>query len=681
MFYVPEFKAWDIWGLAGLRANDYMEICIMVFALFYIIKNIRGTRSWIIAKGCFVMLALYGLAYLMSFQIITYIANALITFIIIALVIMFQPELRKVLEGLGRKEFSLRNIINGISGKKEGEENYSKESINAIVKSMNAMSKDKTGALILIERESDLGVYESTGIPMHADITSQLIINAFEKNTPLHDGAMIIRGNRIASATCYLPLSDNRAIDKSLGTRHRAALGASEETDALILIVSEETGSISVAEHGKIRHGISIEELREVLVDSQKETGMFEGKQEPNFKKNIKTLLLSMVVGLCSWVFFTDMVNPTVTVSFPDIPVEIVNVDGIASSGYVYEVADGKTVKIDVTGRKSEVGRLTAQDFEAYADASRLSVTNSMNIAVKAKKNADISIDTHNAITTLSIEEATSIDCPVVARQEGAIKAGHFLAGLVPDTKTVTITGPKSVLKNAESAIALINVSQFDSDFDVEAECTVYDKNGDVMDLSRCVVSSLKVKVHGTVYGTKEVPLKVEAYDSSYEECRVEIKKKKMSKETATISAESSILDGITEIQVPIDTATAKNGKMSISVSPANYMPENVYCADDKEVEVSMELEKTATRTFALLAKDIEVRGGMADFTEKSYNIKVTCNVEDRYEDVTRKIKPFIDVTGLVGESAAVPVMFGDGANVKTEGTVANIILKNLTAN
>ncbi len=180
-----------------------------------------------------------------------------------ALIIVIQPELRKALEELGNKEI-ISNVL-PFSGTKRSEGSFSERTINEIAKACVEMGKVKTGALIVIECKSPLGDFERTGIDVDGLVTSQLLINIFEHNTPLHDGAVIVRGNRVASATCYLPLSDNLNLDKNLGTRHRAGLGISEVTDAVTVIVSEETGKISVAYKGELERNLDSDKLKEML--------------------------------------------------------------------------------------------------------------------------------------------------------------------------------------------------------------------------------------------------------------------------------------------------------------------------------------------------------------------------------------------------------------------------------
>ena len=196
-----------------------------------------------------------------------------------AVVVILQPELRKALEELGRKNI-ITSIIPFDTGKTSEEGRFSDRTINEIAKACVEMGKVKTGALIVVEQNQPLTEYERTGIEVDAVVTSQLIINIFEKNTPLHDGAVIVRGNRVTSATCYLPLSDNMALSKDLGTRHRAGVGISDVTDSMTVIVSEETGKISVAYEGDLERNLDGERLKERLRSIQ-------NKPEEESKKRI----------------------------------------------------------------------------------------------------------------------------------------------------------------------------------------------------------------------------------------------------------------------------------------------------------------------------------------------------------------------------------------------------------
>ncbi len=266
------------------------EIIILAFLIYHILLWIKTSRAWSLLKGFIVIFAFLILALLFKMDAILWIAGKIFDIGILAVVIVFQPELRRALEQLGQKNF-IAEFLNMEGTKAEGME-FNDRTVDAIVKACAEMSKVKTGALIVIENNVPLGEYERTGINLDAQVSSQLLLNIFEHNTPLHDGAIIVRGNRIVSATCYLPLSDNMELSKELGTRHRAAVGISEVSDAMTVVVSEETGGISISQYSELKRNISIEALRENLQTLQNKTTegkrfrLWKGREKDEVKVN-----------------------------------------------------------------------------------------------------------------------------------------------------------------------------------------------------------------------------------------------------------------------------------------------------------------------------------------------------------------------------------------------------------
>lgn len=245
----------------SMSVVDVIEILIISFLFYHILLWIKSTRAWNLFKGIVVILLFVLIAAIFQMNTILWLAENTLNVGLIALVIIFQPELRNALENLGGK-----NVFGSLFSIGKTEDNkFSDKTIDELVKASYAMGRVKTGALIVVENEILLNEYVRTGIDVDAIVTSQLLINIFEKNTPLHDGAVIIRGDRVVSATCYLPLSDSLSLSKDLGTRHRAAVGVSEVSDSLTIVVSEETGKVSVAMNGQIYHGIDADFLREKL--------------------------------------------------------------------------------------------------------------------------------------------------------------------------------------------------------------------------------------------------------------------------------------------------------------------------------------------------------------------------------------------------------------------------------
>lgn len=250
-----------------INVIDVIEIILISFFVYQFMVWIKFTRAYTLLKGILVICGFLVIAYIFKMNTILWIASNLAGALITAIVVIFQPELRKVVEQLGQKKI-MAALIPFDSGK-EVRERFTDKTVNELIKACFDMAEVKTGALLVIEQEIRLDEYVRTGINLDAIITSQLLINIFEHNTPLHDGAVIVRENRIVAATCYLPLSDNMELSKQLGTRHRAGVGISEVTDSVTIIVSEETGQVSVAQGGRLIRNISSTQLREVLEKAQ----------------------------------------------------------------------------------------------------------------------------------------------------------------------------------------------------------------------------------------------------------------------------------------------------------------------------------------------------------------------------------------------------------------------------
>ena len=262
--------------LTGIRLpyftwSDIVEILLIAFFVYEFMLWIRNTRAYSLLKGILIVLAFIFIAFLLKMNTILWLVTNMAGYAITAVLIIFQPELRKALEELGHKKF-VSSIIPFDSGINEEDVYFSDITINEIVRASFEMGAVKTGALIVIEEETILNEYARTGIYLDSLVSSQLLINIFEHNTPLHDGAIVIRGDRIVAATCYLPLSDNMALNKNLGTRHRAGVGISEVSDSFTIIVSEETGKVSVAKQGKLDVALTKDELKERMKKEQNAT-------------------------------------------------------------------------------------------------------------------------------------------------------------------------------------------------------------------------------------------------------------------------------------------------------------------------------------------------------------------------------------------------------------------------
>ncbi|WP_312194044.1 diadenylate cyclase CdaA [Exiguobacterium sp.] len=241
--------------------NDVIDIAVVTFVIYRLMIIVKGTKAVQLIKGISVILISWFLSGFFGLKTLQFLLNQIITYGLLGIIIIFQPELRRGLEHLGRtSKFFSRSTIS--------DEDEQVRIVDALVSSAQYMSKRRIGALVTIERETGLSEYVETGIPLGSQITSQLLINLFIPNTPLHDGAVIVQQGKLAAAACYLPLSESGHISKELGTRHRAAIGVSEVTDSVTLVVSEETGGVSLAINGRLYRELDEESLRTKLLET-----------------------------------------------------------------------------------------------------------------------------------------------------------------------------------------------------------------------------------------------------------------------------------------------------------------------------------------------------------------------------------------------------------------------------
>ena len=253
--------------IPDIDLKDVVEIIIIAYFVYHLLVWVKNSRVWMVIRGVIIILVFFALAAFFEMNTILWIGGKLITVAVTLLIVVFQPEFRRALEQIGRRKVTSLFSWNIL---KTGTKKFDDSTITGMVTACYEMAAVKTGALIVVENDMQLTEFERTGISLDALVTRQLLINIFEKNTPLHDGAVIVRGDRVVSATCYLPLSDNMGLSKDLGTRHRAAVGISEVSDSLTIVVSEETGKVSYAKEGRIVRNVKEDELIAELKKLQK---------------------------------------------------------------------------------------------------------------------------------------------------------------------------------------------------------------------------------------------------------------------------------------------------------------------------------------------------------------------------------------------------------------------------
>lgn len=270
-----------IGSFASIGWRDCIDIAVIAFLIYQSIKLVRETRAAQLIKGIAMLLLVYVVSYALELRTMRFLTKNIFQVGVLAIVIVFQPELRRALEQVGRSRIGKLQMFSSGMNEQEERAKWTKL-IVALSDEAVSLSRQRIGALVVIERKTKLGDIIKTGTVIDSDPSAELIGNIFFPNSPLHDGAVIVRGGRLYAAGCFLPLSDNQEISRELGTRHRAALGMSEASDAVVVVVSEETGIITICQSGKLERGISPTELRARLVSELTDE---EKADEPTKKK------------------------------------------------------------------------------------------------------------------------------------------------------------------------------------------------------------------------------------------------------------------------------------------------------------------------------------------------------------------------------------------------------------
>lgn len=558
--------------------SDIIELLIMCLVLYRILVLIKHTRAWVFVKGILILLVMYALADFAGFNVIKLIFHSLFSVLAILMVVLFQQELKKMIGEIGKKGSFWK------SGKKKEQFSLlSEKNMSSIVDAVKDMSAVNTGALILVERDIPLKEWSDTGISVNADISRQMLVQIFEKNTPLHDGAVIINNGIIESATCYLPLSKNEEINKSLGTRHRAGIGISEVTDALVIIVSEETGKISTVLNGKISHGITLDELRKTLIDIQhKEIDI---KKSFNPAKNLNIKIVSAIATVILWTVLTNISDPIITRVISDVPIAIQNESAITNQGLTYHITSKETTDVEVKGNRSLIDNMNTNQVYAYADLNNLSVSNATEIVAWSSVH-DIEVSPKTKMLNISVEDIKEVDYDINVETEGTLSSEDYINSITLDTPSVKISGPVTKVNVIGNVVATFNIRNASSDKKLEADIEVFDKNGKNI-TNELNLSVKKVTAEVDMYATKKVPItvSVQCYSDNGE-----ITSYTYDINDITIAADNLLLDATNTIfmEVPItvddDVETSEFVKI---VNIADFLPDGIFLAD-KEHKLSI---------------------------------------------------------------------------------------------
>lgn len=620
-FYIPRINPLDIF-----------EILLIILLTYQIQKSLRNTRAWVIAKGILILACIYLCSLILKLSVIETIFQGAISLSVLAAIILFEPEIKKFLEELGTKK--PKDIVRWINTKEPLEnKRYSDKTIKEILDACSVMSDAKTGALIIMEQDSILNEYINTGIGVNADITGQLLINIFEHNTPLHDGAVIIRKNSIVAATCYLPLSDSTKINKNLGTRHRAGIGISEITDALVIIVSEETGKISFVKDGVLKHGVSLDSLHNLLNSYQnkviEDKKNILKKKKDRFTKHLGSKIFSVIFGAFLWVAILNSQNPLITKEF-QVPVEIKNEQALSEVGKTYEVESGEIASVYVTAPRSIIDEMAVDDISAYVDFNKLSYTYSVPIEARVLgiESNECSVDMKNAVMQLALDEMMERTLDLQIETNGSCKVNYCLTEISSNTKEISIQGSESQVKTIDKVVVDVPLYGKQEDFTITQKIKIYDKNGSQLNNDDFILSTDEVIVNGIVLPSKSIPITVNLLNENSDEYKLVSMEADL--DSVSIAGLQNNLDLIDGITIDIDMKQEQISENLIkTMSLSDYLPDGVYLAEtNKRINISMKYEIYVTKEFEVDVNKIKIQ---------NLNDNLKCHFKDETLTLTFK--------------------------------------------
>lgn len=471
-------------------AINLIDILIVAYILYHFTKAIAGTKIMILVRGVLVFILVQILANMIGLTTISWLINQIITYGVIAAVVIFSPEIRTGLERLGRATDFFSNAP--ISAEEQ--------MIRAFVKSVEYMSPRKIGALVAIQRVRTLQEYISTGIPLDAKISAELLINIFIPNTPLHDGAVIIKEERIAVTSAYLPLTKNTGISKEFGTRHRAAIGLSEVSDALTFVVSEETGGISITYNGSFKHNLTLDEfeteLREILLPKEEAGLSFKERLLGGWKheKNSLYIISSLFFACVLFVYATatnfqnsisarQVKTETYTNTVTNVPIDIrYNSDEYFISGFASEVS----VVLTGANRLSLASEMqeSTRKFKVTADLTDASVgTIEVPLSIEDLPNGLTAVATPQKITVKIGKKAQKDKVKVVPEIDPSqIDSRVQIENVTVSDEEVSITSDQETLDRIDKIIAVLPTSEhITGNYSGSVPLQAIDRNGVVL--------------------------------------------------------------------------------------------------------------------------------------------------------------------------------------------------------
>jgi diadenylate cyclase len=592
---------------------DALQILILTLVIYYFTKSLYKTRAWIWVKGLMIIGAIYVAICLADMVVLQTIMQGLFSTLMIAIIIMLQPELQRIVELIGKRR--LVDIKALLSKKTTNSAWYSERTIQEIADACEKMSAVKTGALLVIERDIPLTDCIDSGIKLNSMVSNQLLINIFEKNTPLHDGAVVVSHDNVASATCYLPLSSNPNIDKRLGTRHRAAIGISENSDCIVVVVSEETGAISFCVDGVIQHDINRSELIQLLKANMKNDERLVEHTKSNSPLWMK--ILAPALGVIIWMTVIFNMDPITIKYINDIPVNAINTEVFDELGQAYTITSGQTVSVRVRGPRSLVDNMTAEHLIADADFEKMSIVYAVPVEVSPIEGYEVvEIIDKRPVMQLSIEEMTQVAVKIEVQITGDNNNDIVVITDVMETKEILVTCPESIATTLDKAVVIIDANDKTHDFIATSSPTLYDNNGNIVSGSNVSLAQESVTVTMRVYDVKEIPIIIELVEQNFDGNTYYVLNGSTPEfDSLRIAADGNKMMELKEIVITIDPRNMNVNADSILIDVTQFLPEGCYLAKDQNDKMSVKLDLTKYKkmNMKLSASDINITGYDAD--------------------------------------------------------------------
>lgn len=565
-------------------------------------------------------------------QVLAMVFIMIMTLGLIGIVIALQPDIKRLLEQAGGKDY-IKEFFKFIGRDTNSVILFQDKTVDSIVNACSEMQSTKTGALIVLEIDTPLDTITTTGLKLDAIVQKAMIVQSFVKNTPLHDGAMVIKGNKIDSATCYLPLQNNSKISKDLGTRHRAGIGATEEVNCFVIIVSEETGAISWAENGRLRHKVSPKELKQKLTNLQhsKDKTYLEGKNtvevQSNTQKkivnkikrflaekvgnNLKDKIIACLCAILVWFTVINFLDPITTRRFQDITVQTINQDILAETDKTFDIIQGQNVQVILKGRRSTLDSLNAEQIKASADFNNMSITYAIPIDIQLPEEYSDSVQlAYIQCDNMRIEldDIAEVILGVEVNQVGNVKNGKYINGIKLDKTQIKVSGPSKLIQTIDRAVLDINVEGADENFQITSTPKVYDRNGQIIQADRVEIDSEKIKQSVQIVDTKEISLNVSLVNKSDD---IRIDEYNLSSNTIKVAGSEEYLKELKELNIEVDVTStlqkAEQSKVVEVIDLDNYVDSNIQIYSDSKINIQMQVQKMVTKCFEIQGESLNI--------------------------------------------------------------------------